>query len=335
MSTVTTTPRPNTHRLPEWMTWLQENVLLSFLVVTEGYLLGALFVMGWVANIEDPSSWGWFHAIGVALFFGSGVTCGGIALRSSVTMAQCFGERRPLLGLANLVGLVVFSTADIWASLVERAAHLQPGPADTTVLNLLGASVTAIGPTNLVISILLPFGIFFAGLSQPTEDPEAEARHEREHRLHMQKLRHDAEAMEVRAKGLKAGWNTLTAKVDEVQGGDSDPDNNGPQGGNTGSLPSGEDGALAQGKERSRLRSLPQPEPLKGRITATALVDWLSESLGVECSLADALAFIKSMPGSGPTKGIHGQPLSAPKSSTLQKARARWGAHPESAASAS
>ena len=57
------------HVLPGWVNFVQEHLLLSFLLLAEAYLLGTLMSLGWVKDIEDPQHWGIYHGIGVVLFF--------------------------------------------------------------------------------------------------------------------------------------------------------------------------------------------------------------------------------------------------------------------------
>jgi len=51
------------------------------------------------------------------------------------------------MALFNFLGLVVFSAAEIWASLSERSANLRPTPADGAVLDVLGLHGAPISPT--------------------------------------------------------------------------------------------------------------------------------------------------------------------------------------------
>jgi hypothetical protein len=42
------------HVLPPFVNWLIDNALLPLLLIAEGYLMGSLFVRGWVSDIEQP-----------------------------------------------------------------------------------------------------------------------------------------------------------------------------------------------------------------------------------------------------------------------------------------
>src|SRR5579875_1212218 len=154
------------HALPGWVNFIQDNLFLSFLILAEAYLLGTLMTLGWVADIEAPSRWGDYHAVGVVLFFLAGAMAAGVALRCSVKAAACFTRHEWGMALFNFVGLLLFSSAEIWASLSERSANLRPTPADAAVLNLLGVGHAPISPTVVVVAFLLPFASLYYGFSQ-------------------------------------------------------------------------------------------------------------------------------------------------------------------------
>lgn len=190
------------HALPRWLHWVQTHLFLSALLLAEAYLLGDLMQRGWVGNIEQPSTWGTYHGVGVVLFFAAGAMAAGIALQCSVTAAEAFQTRRPLLGLFNMLGVLVFAGSEIWASLSERSANLRPSPADQAVLSLLNVRGLPLSPTVVVVALLLPFATVFYGFSQRKPPQEtAEERHERQQR-ELEHAQHKAALREVRA----AGW---------------------------------------------------------------------------------------------------------------------------------
>src|SRR5260370_34232471 len=78
------------HTLPRWVNFIQDNLFLSFLILAQAYLLGTLMALGWVPDIEAPSHWGTYHAVGVVLFFSGGALHAGVARRGSVQAAGCF-----------------------------------------------------------------------------------------------------------------------------------------------------------------------------------------------------------------------------------------------------
>lgn len=161
--------------LPRWVTAVQDHALLTCLILAEAYLLGTLMTLGWVPNIEDPYHWGIFHGIGVALFFAAGATAAGVALRCSVASAAAFTQHAWGRALFNFLGLLVFSVAEIWASLSERSQHLTPTPADNAVLNLLGLQGVPVSPTVLIVALLLPFASLYWGFAQQPKTVEESA----------------------------------------------------------------------------------------------------------------------------------------------------------------
>jgi hypothetical protein len=166
------------HTLPRWVNVIQDNLFLSFLILAEAYLLGTLMTLGWVADIEAPSRWGTYHGVGVVLFFLAGAMAAGVALRCSVKAAGCFSRHEWGMATFNFLGLVLFSGAEIWASLSERSANLAPTPADRAVLSILGVSLAPVSPTVVVVAFLLPFASLYYGFSQQqrreTEEERAE-----------------------------------------------------------------------------------------------------------------------------------------------------------------
>ena len=166
------------HTLPRWVNVIQDNLFLSFLILAEAYLLGTLMTLGWVADIEAPSHWGTYHGVGVVLFFLAGAMAAGVALRCSVKAAGCFARHEWGMALFNFLGLVLFSGAEIWASLSERSAHLSPTPADKAVLSILGVAAAPVSPTVVVVAFLLPFASLYYGFSQQQRRESEEERAE-------------------------------------------------------------------------------------------------------------------------------------------------------------
>ena len=168
------------HTLPGWVNFIQDNLFLSFLILAEAYLLGTLMTLGWVSDIEAPSRWGTYHGVGVVLFFLAGAMAAGVALRCSVKAAGCFSRHEWGMAGFNFLGLVLFSGAEIWASLSERSANLQPTPADKAVLSILGVSAAPVSPTVVVVALLLPFASLYYGFSQQQRRETDEERAEKE-----------------------------------------------------------------------------------------------------------------------------------------------------------
>lgn len=191
------------HALPHWVVVVQDNALLTCLILAEAYLLGTLMTLGWVRSIEDVPAWGWFHGVGVVLFFAAGATAAGVALRCSVTAAAAFQRHAWGIGLFNFTGLLVFSASEIWASLSERSANLTPTPADNAVLHLLGWHGVPVSPTVVIVALLLPFASLYWGFSQQAQAPaksmeDIEA--DRERKLAEQRAKNELDALKAAGK---------------------------------------------------------------------------------------------------------------------------------------
>lgn len=215
------------HVLPGWVNFVIENMLLTCLLLAEAYLLGTLMTLGWVRNIEAPTQWGWYHAIGVGLFFAAGATAAGVALRCSVAAVGAFKRHEWGFALFNFLGLVVFSGVEIWASLSERSTNLLPTPADNAVLDALGFHGAPVSPTIIMVAVLLPFASIYYGFSQQgrshksAEELEAEDREE-DARLHrkVRRAQQTAQVRKAQAAGLagmvKAGAQAWRQDEDEA-----------------------------------------------------------------------------------------------------------------------
>lgn len=155
------------HVLPGFVAWLIDNALLPLLLLAEGYLMGSLFARGWVSDIEAPSRWGWYHAIGVLVFYAAGAATAGLGLRASVSFAASLRLKRWGFALLNLLTVMGLSVAELWSSFSERSFHLAPSPADRAVLTFLHFPPDAgITPTLVVVSLVLPFASLTYGFSQ-------------------------------------------------------------------------------------------------------------------------------------------------------------------------
>jgi uncharacterized membrane protein len=155
------------HVLPGCMSWVIDMALLPLLLLAEGYLMGSLFARGWVNDIEAPSRWGLYHALGVFVFYAAGAATAGLGLRASVAFAASLRIKRWGFAFLNLLTVVGLSVAELWSSFSERSFHLAPSPADRAVLTWLHQPADAgITPTLVVVSLVLPFASLTYGFSQ-------------------------------------------------------------------------------------------------------------------------------------------------------------------------
>ncbi len=155
------------HVLPGCMSWVIDMALLPLLLLAEGYLMGSLFARGWVSDIEAPSRWGLYHALGVLVFYAAGAATAGLGLRASVAFAAALRMKRRGFAALNLLTVVGLSAAELWSSFSERSFHLAASPADRAVLTWLHQPADAgITPTLVVVSLVLPFASLTYGFSQ-------------------------------------------------------------------------------------------------------------------------------------------------------------------------
>ena len=191
-------------RIPAWVNWVQDNLLMSCLIIAEAYLLGTLMVTGWVSNLETPGSWGIYSAIGVVVFFLAGATIAGVALRASFKAALCFERGQVKMGLINLLGCLMLCTCEFWANLTERATHLLPGLADIAVLRALGFPLSHISPTLIIVAALLPVTTLFVGYTHFNDSlPSREERATR-HQAKLDAIREKAELRAASVQGMRA-----------------------------------------------------------------------------------------------------------------------------------
>ncbi len=155
------------HALPGWFAWFQKTFGLSFLVLASAYLLGKLATLGWVPDINTPTSWGVFDGAGVVIFFLAGVAVAGIGLTCSVVFVAAIKRRSWFIAVVTGLGMLLFFGVEVWASLSERSGNLHATPADLAVLSALGfRGLPPIGPTVIVVSALFPLGSLYFGFVQ-------------------------------------------------------------------------------------------------------------------------------------------------------------------------
>lgn len=194
------------HVLPGPINWVTNNVLLFLLLCAEGYLMGSLFARGWVDNIEAPNHWGTYHGFGVVLFYAAGAATAGLSLRASVAAAAALKRKQWGFAFFNFFTLAVLSASEIWSSFSERSFHLVTSPADRALLAFVHQPPTsAISPTLVVVSIVLPFASFSYGFSQQRKARTSAADLADEAANYDRKIiraRKQAELNKIRAQGL-------------------------------------------------------------------------------------------------------------------------------------
>jgi hypothetical protein len=281
------------HALPHWVIVVQDNALLTRLILAEAYLLGTLMTLGWVRSIEDIPGWGIFHGIGVLLFFAAGATAAGVALRCSVT-AAAFQRHAWGTGLFNFTGLLVFSASEVWASLSERSANLAPTPADNAVLNLLGWHGVPVSPTVVIVALLLPFASLYWGFSQQQHAPaktgeDIEA--ERTRKLAEQQAKNELAALKA------AGKRRTEMAYDDPDSVLDSPGNDDVNTGGLHAVTTGDSDAESAPNEPVRRRNNPGTKAIPSdMMSAPQFPAYLREN-GVTISAEKAVAYVQSVLG--------------------------------------
>ncbi len=311
----------NPHALPGWATWVQDNWFLSFLVIAEAYVLGTLMTLGWVPNIEDPSTWGWFHGLGVPIFFLAGATGGGLAVRTSMKAASSFVAKRYGFALGNLLGLLLISGIEVWGSLSERAANLTPGPADRALLAWLGITSGSVSPTVIMVALFLPFvAIWWGFSSEKHEDPPVETAETVRHRLENERLIAEHKRAEALANA-RARRAQVAAYLHREP--DEAPAEDGTVAPDEAPVVTEASPALSE-RETGEHRAITAIGVPRSLITATELRAEIARRYGAEITQDAAAALIKTVKGAHQVLEARGQPWAAPRGATLSRAKAQY-----------
>src|SRR6185437_4335936 len=76
-------------------------------------------------------------------------------------------RRSWFIAMVTGLGMLLFFSVEVWASLSERSGNLHATPADLAVLSALGfRGLPPIGPTVIVVSALFPLGSLYFGFVQ-------------------------------------------------------------------------------------------------------------------------------------------------------------------------
>lgn len=206
--------------MPRFVAWVQDNLLLTLLIIASGFVNGVMMIDGWVANVQDPQSWGVWGTFGVVILFAAGLGMGGLALRISYKLSECYANRQWGRVAFMALGMLVFAFIEFWASFSQRAAHIHLTPADSALLGVLNIRNPTVSLTAILISIVVPFASIFWGFA--AEDPAPKAL-EDEATLKQRLANEEAEAqhkqtmMTIRAKGTRATIRAAMGKEDEQE----------------------------------------------------------------------------------------------------------------------
>jgi len=300
--------------MPRFVLFIQDNLLLPLLIIASAYTTGIMLVDGWVGNIENPDTWGLFHGLGVPIFFAAGAAIGGLGVRCSFKAASCLVQKQWGRFFFMILGILLTSGIEFWASLSQRAEHLQAGRADKAVLSAFDINSPAISVTATLIALVVPAVSLFWGFAaddpapKPVEDPEVLRRRLENERIIAE---HKADMMVVRAKGLRKAVAGARGKVLPIETPETDP-----------SLPTPEGD-----KDETEIEEKPDDSPIKlralprGVMDKAALIAWAKKELNRDLTDDQAIEVVKSTKGMSRLESMHGRPYVAPKRAVTTLAR--------------
>lgn len=159
-------------QMPRFVLWVQDNLLLTLLIIASGYVNGIMLVDGWVPNIDNISTWGGgFHAIGIPFLFAAGLGLGGLSIRVSYKMSECMADGRRGRAFFMAFGMILFSLIEFWASFSQRSANILVTPADTALLSVFDIHNATVSLTAIFISLVNPFASLFWGFTAGNPPP--------------------------------------------------------------------------------------------------------------------------------------------------------------------
>lgn len=206
--------------MPRFVAWVQDNLLLTLLIIASGFVNGVMMIDGWVANVQDPASWGIWGTFGVVILFAAGLGMGGLSVRISYKLSECYANRQWGRVAFMALGMAVFAFVEFWASFSQRAAHIHLTPADSALLGVFNIHNPAVSLTAILISIVVPFASVFWGFA--AEDPapkEVEDAATLAQRLANEQaiLQHKQKMNAIKAKGMRATIRAGMGKEDEPE----------------------------------------------------------------------------------------------------------------------
>lgn len=238
--------------MPGFVVWIQDNLLLTLLIISSGFVNMVMLVDGIVPNIEDPATWGAFRTGEIIALAAAGLGLGGLALRISYKIAVCYSARQWGRVVFLAFGMSTFAFIEFWASFSQRAQHIATTPADAAVLSLFNIQNPSVSLTAVLISIVIPFASIFWGFAaddpapKAVEDPATLKQRlenqllEQQYRTQMTAARVGGLAGAVRA-GVKAAQGippaTETSEVSVSDAGEGTPEEPTPQDANVSATP--------------------------------------------------------------------------------------------------
>jgi len=214
--------------MPRFVVWVQDNILLTLLILASGFVNMVMLTDGLVKNIEDPATWGVFHTVEIIALAAAGLGLGGLALRISYKIAVCYMARQWGRVVFLAMGMITFAFIEFWASFSQRAVNIQSSPADNSILSLFNIHNPSVSFTAILISIVIPFASVFWGFAADDPTPKAiesaddlQRRHDNEYATQQHKAR-------MLAAKANAWVGTVKGAVNAAQGTTNDAPTNTP-----------------------------------------------------------------------------------------------------------
>ena len=182
--------------MPSFVVWVQDNILLTLLILASGFVNMNMLITGLVKNIEDPSSWGAFLTLEIIALAAAGLGLGGLSLRISYKIAVCYVARQWGRVVFLALGMATMAFIEFWAAFSQRAANIPSSPADNTVLSLFNIHNPNISFTAILIALVIPFASIFWGFAADDPAPKViesaddlQRRHDNEYATQQHKSR--------------------------------------------------------------------------------------------------------------------------------------------------
>lgn len=300
------------HGLPPGYVKAQESTFVLLMTLVSAVLFATMLNWGFDPGIPD---WGdlvvsvpWI--IEHAVMTGAGFVMGGMALRTSITMAVSFRRGEFISGTINLIGAVLFGGPEVWASLVARAHNFPLADADKWLLMSLGFAVaSSISPTLIIIAALPPLAGFFFGISQPVTEDETAEEIQRKADLKTARILANAKIRDARVQGYVKTASAATKQiVNQVKGAEEvqplDPEEDGASSGET-------EAVSPRNRDRSNSGgSAPSGLP-KGYWSWVQFSAFLKSTYGQDMDREKASGILKTIGKETRAEGVQGHPFIA------------------------
>lgn len=322
------------HTFPAWFQWARDNWFMSALIIAEMYLMATGGSEGWVPQLDNIHTWGWYHGVGVVLFFLACASTAGIALGLSLAASYAAASRHIVRAFFCAVGSLFFALLEVIINLSERSWNLKPSPFDSWFLALIHAPTNLpFTPTLLATSLLLPATTFAYGWAKTPKvakqiksvaeiEAEAAAKAAEDEAKRRKRLA-DADAA-FKQRQIKEGRLTLAdlqrqeaaeraalAQVEQTDRNDQNDQNDQMDDDHDDGL----DDDATYGAPASPSQPLPLPVGIpKNYWQAKDLITYVRDTYGKTLSEGAARAMVQSAKGAVRYERVAGQPWAASRS---------------------